>query len=274
MHPIPAPEVIAGFYPASYDIYEENTRTPKIGKVRRIILSSMLGYRHLDAPVVPLPVARTLHQLVETNAPAFVPDGILLDIGCGNGRFLSNMQALGWNAQGVEFSETGVQACRKSGLAVHHGTLESAAFASDSFDVVTARHLIEHLPDPSGFVREVARILKPGGTLLLETPNADSLGRAWLGPKWFANEVPRHIFLFNEKNLELLLTRNGLQKQASRQSTTPKILLNSVDYVILNRGRPSKRKPLRRLLAKAYTWIAQAKGRGDILHLTYTKPRT
>lgn len=272
MHPMPAPEVIAGFYPPNYDIYEEDDREPTPGWWKRVVLQQRHGYRHLSAG----PLAGLLVPLAalftETTAPTFVPAGSLLDVGCGNGRFLRTMRSLGWVVNGVEFSDDGVRVCRKADLPVHHGDLASAGFPDAHFDVITVRHVIEHIPEPQLFVRELARILKPGGTLIMETPNSRALGRQWLSGNWFANEVPRHLFLYNPDALILLAEQHGLQRQSLELSTSPKILLNSLDYILQNRGRPSKRIRTRRLLARAYVWMARRSGKGDVIHARFVKP--
>lgn len=269
MHPMPTPEIIKGFYPADYDIYEPDARPPKLSWWKRLALSHRHGYRHLSgsggflAPLVSL--------FFGSDAPQYVAGGTLLDVGCGNGRFLSSMRALGWKVQGVEFSADGLSACRKADLPVHHGDLASAAFPDQSFDVITVRHVIEHIPQPQAFFAELSRVLKRGGQLIVETPNSRALGRQWLSVNWFANEVPRHLFLYGRDNLVRLAAQHDLSCKASRYSSSPKILLNSLDYIIQNRGRPSKRIRARRLLARLYVWLAQRSGKGDVIHAVFEK---
>jgi len=236
------------------------------------VLQQRYGYRHLSTG----PLAGLLTPLAalftETTAPKFVAGGRLLDVGCGNGRFLRTMRSLGWMVDGVEFSDDGVRVCRKAELPVHHGDLASAAFPDAHFDVITVRHVIEHIPEPQPFIRELARILKPGGTLIMETPNSRALGRQWLSGNWFANEVPRHLFLYNADALSLLAGQHGLWHQSLELSTSPKILLNSLDYILQNRGRPSKRMRSRRFFARFYVWMARRSGKGDVIHARFVKP--
>lgn len=272
-HPMPAPETIASYYPATYDIYEEDRRDTSPNQLKRGVLATKLGYTHLAEGAVQKLAGIIAGPFSKDNAPHFVPDGELLDIGCGNGRYLATMRAVGWRVQGVEFSENGVKACRKHDVPVHHGDLLSARFADGRFDVVTARHLIEHVPDPSAFIEEVARVLKPGGELLIETPSSASLGRALLSVNWFANEVPRHLILYNPENLTALMHAKGLTLQRLTLSTTPKIFLNSLDYALENKGKPSKRIRWRRMLARTYMLLARVAGRGDVIHATFTKTK-
>ncbi len=271
--PMPDPATIAGFYPSTYNIYQEEQRTQiDASAYKRALLRTRYGYGHLRGTPFDALLGGIAGAFVRLDVPRYIPGGRLLDVGCGNGRFLGNMQALGWQAEGVEFSADGVEVCRRAGLKVHHGDLASAAFADGSFDVVTVRHVIEHIPDPHAFIAELARILKPGGTLIVETPNADALGRGWFGPNWFANEVPRHVFLFSPAALDALGMQHGLARQGLRLETSPKIVLNSIDYATANQGRPSRKSRLRRLLARLYVRQAERSGRGDIIHASFMKP--
>ncbi len=271
-YPSPAPETISSFYPDEYDVYEESTRLKKISPLRAATLKQDYCYTHLNTKRWQRILANIikLFNTVEIEIP-YVKDGKLLDIGCGNGRFLHGMQQLGWTTKGVEFNESAVNTCRKSNLDVHHGDLFSAKLAGTSFDVVNLSHVIEHVPDPKALFVEISRILKPGGLLVVKTPNSEALGRALFSTNWFANEVPRHLFLFSKQNLKTLGAQCGLNMTEMRTSTSPKIILNSVDYVINNQGKPSKRIGWRRMLAKPYVWLAQYLKRGDEIQVAYTK---
>lgn len=272
LHPMPGMAAIAGFYPADYGIYDDNNRARGVSALRKAILAVSRKYDHLS-PAWPIRVlAQLLSRFTTTKVPNFVPGGLMLDVGCGNGRYLATMRSLGWQVQGVEFSEDGVRACRKAGLPVHHGDLISAEFPDASFDLITIRHVIEHIPEPHPFIAEVARVLKPGGSVVVETPNSDALGRALLGPNWYANDVPRHLILYAPGNLALLAERHGLQKTGLFMDTSPKILLNSIDYAMGSRGKPSKRMLWRRFLARLYVVQARRSGRGDTILLYLHKP--
>lgn len=272
-HPMPDMDTIASFYPPNYSVYDEQERTRRIGAWRRTLLHRFRGYRHLD-PSLALRVLSTLLAPFATppGTPDFVRGGRMLDVGCGNGRYLSTMRSLGWQVQGVEFSEDGVRVCRLADLPVHHGDLASAGFPDATFDLITVRHVIEHIAAPHPFMAELARILKPGGKLVVETPNSEALGRSWFGPSWYANDVPRHLILFSPGNLALLAKNHGLHLAALVQDTTPKIFLNSLDYVTHNRGKPSRKIRWRRFLARLYVTMAKRSGRGDTVRLTFSKP--
>jgi SAM-dependent methyltransferase len=232
----------------------------------------MRGYDHLSVALPYRLLAAMISPFQQLTTPAWDGGGRMLDVGCGNGRFLTSMRRFGWAVEGVEFSEAGVTAARLSDLKVHHGDLASAGFADDSFDLITARHVIEHIPEPHPFMAELVRVLRPRGRLVIETPCSTALGRQWFNTHWYANDVPRHLFLFSPANLERLGTGHGLRMTALLMETTPKIFLNSLDYIIGNRGRPSKKIAWRRFLARIYVRLASRQGRGDTMQMTFSKP--
>lgn len=105
-----------------------------------------------------------------------IPPGRLLDVGCGNGLFLEAASARGWEVAGVELSAAAAAAARERvGPRVTLGTLEEAEFQENTFDVVTLWEVIEHVSHPVRLLSEVRRVLRPGGMVLLSTPNAHSI---------------------------------------------------------------------------------------------------
>ncbi len=102
--------------------------------------------------------------------------GNILDIGCGDGRYLGTFAQAGWHAVGVEVSREAVErAERQEGVKILHGTVDSTALENATFDVIRMKHCIEHLSFPKETLISVARLLRPGGFLVLDTDNADGL---------------------------------------------------------------------------------------------------
>ncbi len=131
--------------------------------------------------------------------------GSLLDIGCGSGDFAANMRLQGWSVRGTDADpEAAETVSRNHGFEVDVGELTDLAYPDESLDAVTSRHVIEHIREPETFLRECWRILKPGGRLVLVTPNVASLGHQIYREHWQGLEPPRHLFLYDTRTLHAL----------------------------------------------------------------------
>lgn len=141
---------------------------------------------------------------------AHVPGGRLLEIGCGSGEFLQRMQWLGWTVEGVDFDPAAVAAARSRGLNVHEGRVEQLGYHDAGFDAIVLSHVIEHLHDVQGLLRECRRLLRPNGHLVVVTPNTRSLCCRLFGRNWRGLEPPRHLYLFTPHALALVAKQAGL----------------------------------------------------------------
>jgi 2-polyprenyl-3-methyl-5-hydroxy-6-metoxy-1,4-benzoquinol methylase len=163
-----------------------------------------------------------------------VPQGRLLDVGCGSGEWMSAMRQRGWVVEGLDFDENAVKIARQKGLTVECGLLEEQNYPDDSFDAVTLNHVIEHVRDPIGTLGECTRILKPKGKLILFTPNNASLGHLLFKEYWRGLEPPRHLHVFSMKSLHRALAMAGFQ-----EVTILPFIVTSVIYqsILLRCGR-------------------------------------
>lgn len=145
--------------------------------------------------------------------------GRILDVGCGAGFFLSALVAdsttattrPAWQVCGVEIGEDAAQAAKQL-LATDDiltGTLLDAAFADASFDVVTFWSSLEHTNEPRTNLLEARRVLRPGGSLIVQVPNAASYQAAHFQGDWFALDAPRHRYHFTPTSLKRLLDDTG-----------------------------------------------------------------
>lgn len=136
----------------------------------------------------------------------------LLDVGCGKGDLMMRMRQQGWGVEGLEVDADAVEYGRTiNGLTVHLGSLESAQFPDNTFDVITSNHVIEHVHDPIALIRECLRVLKPGGRLVLATPNIESFGHRVFKRNWSHLDPPRHLRLFTAKTLRECAVRAGFR---------------------------------------------------------------
>ena len=125
----------------------------------------------------------------------------LLDIGCGEAFFLFNASKAGYVAKGIELSQDAAAYAKSEfGLDVETKPLEELQLPENHFDVVTLWVVLEHVPHPLTILKEVHRILKPGGLLAVSTPNIGSVLAKTLGKRWW--EIRRvHINQFTTKSL-------------------------------------------------------------------------
>jgi SAM-dependent methyltransferase len=158
------------------------------------------------------PLVRGLHAMnnaIRMREVEDLPAGRLLDVGSGRGRFLVAARRAGWDVVGVEFAKGAAETARRQfDLEIVAGDFLTT-FIDGLFDVVTMWHTLEHLPDPAGAIDRAARVLKPGGRLIVSVPNSASLQAGWGGGDWFHLDLPRHVYHFNERSLTALLERHG-----------------------------------------------------------------
>ncbi len=137
--------------------------------------------------------------------------GTLLDVGAATGFFLNIASKRGFKVFGVEMSEFAAGIGRKAGLDVRQGSLREVKFPAEFFDIVTMFDVLEHMADPFAELQEVGRILKPGGLLVVNTPNGESFVGKVLKTKWYFIIPPEHLYYFSAKNLKKYLEKIGFE---------------------------------------------------------------
>jgi SAM-dependent methyltransferase len=142
----------------------------------------------------------------------------LLDVGCGEGDFLAEMQALGWEAEGIDPSANAVAVARRRGVRVAQGGLEDVSLDEAAFDAITFRLVFEHLRNPVTALLTCRRALRPSGILWIAAPNLTSEASRFFGGDWIFLEPPRHAVLYTPSSLTRLLTRTGFQPVQLRPS--------------------------------------------------------
>jgi 2-polyprenyl-3-methyl-5-hydroxy-6-metoxy-1,4-benzoquinol methylase len=145
--------------------------------------------------------------------------GKLLDVGCGDGRFLNLMRSFGWDVRGVEPDAEAARIARDVyNLTVDCGTLDDIRIPPSSVDVVTLHHVIEHAPNPIELLQHCRRILTSSGLLVLVTPNLNSIGHRMFCRNWRDLDPPRHFYLFNSRTLSECVIRSGFGILSRRTS--------------------------------------------------------
>lgn len=137
--------------------------------------------------------------------------GSLLDVGTGRGELPAVAARRGWRVAGAELMPEAAAAARERfGLDVRTGLLGDAGFDRDAFDVVSAIHVLEHLTDSVGFLRELAAYARPGGYVLIEVPNLASDERSAAGAGWRELRPVEHLVQFTPVTLRRALLRAEL----------------------------------------------------------------
>lgn len=142
--------------------------------------------------------------------------GRLLDVGCATGAFVAAAAAAGWDAWGLEYSVAATARASAAGLNVRAGTLSAGAFEGETFDAITAWHVVEHLIDPVADLRRMRALARPRGLLVVETPNVRSIGALLKGDRWSQIRPPEHINFFDRRSLTRTLEKAGWRVRRAR----------------------------------------------------------
>lgn len=134
--------------------------------------------------------------------------GRILDVGCGVGYLLSALDRR-WERHGTEVSTFAARQASEHGK-IHLGALEAAGYPASHFDVVVLYHVIEHMTEPVGALREAYRILKPGGHMVVGTPDFDGACARRFGENFRMLHDKTHTSLFSCESLRRLLLDTGL----------------------------------------------------------------
>ncbi|WP_348800152.1 class I SAM-dependent methyltransferase [Flavobacterium adhaerens] len=133
--------------------------------------------------------------------------GSILDIGAGTGDFLSVAQNDGWKTVGVEPSDKAKTIAKGKGVAFVEHTSE---LESHSFDVISMWHVLEHVPNLEVQIKELKRLLKPTGTLIVAVPNFKSFDANYYGKFWAAFDVPIHFWHFSKQAIQMLFSNENM----------------------------------------------------------------
>jgi len=160
----------------------------------------------------------------------YKPSGEFLEVGCAGGRFLNAARNAGYRVSGVEVSEDAARfAYEEFGLEVFRGEVLEAHYPPDKFDVVFMGDVLEHLPDPLATLREINRIVKVGGLLVIECPMQTNtmfsrVGFAiysMLGRTATVHLPPYHLFEYRPTSMSFLLEKCGFSISRLKEGIIP-----------------------------------------------------
>jgi 2-polyprenyl-3-methyl-5-hydroxy-6-metoxy-1,4-benzoquinol methylase len=225
LDPQPAAPDIPKLY-ARYYTHEVGKPNTWLARVRAATHQQVLARMGYAVDVSPWLLPRLL-SFVPSIASAAALDvlglptsamGNLLDVGCGNGDFGVRMRSFGWTVSGVDPDPTAVSRARSQSLEVFTGSIADVPDKA-FYDVITLNHVIEHAADPVELLHECQKRLRPGGRLIVTTPNLKSLGHWWFKSYWRGLEIPRHLVLFSQDALRECAQRAGLKIDTLRTET-------------------------------------------------------
>jgi SAM-dependent methyltransferase len=265
-----------------------------IARLRRWLRDAYLSAAYAERPpgLDPRPLARLGMSFFGTtklgldrlarHLPRARPGGHLLDVGCGNGRFLTLAKQLGWTVSGIDPDRAAVEAATNAGLDVALGRLPGCPFPDGSFDVVTLSHSIEHSHSPLRLLEDARRVLRPGGILWVSTPNFAGLCSSRFGSDWLAMDPPRQLLLFTPTSLTRAVRASGFVSERFHRTLltdfpTSLALSKGLDpwaHVDLDTLKVRGKLPFswsERLTGAGFQFAMMARGLGDELILTARK---
>jgi SAM-dependent methyltransferase len=256
LNPMPRPDELASFYPQTdgYRAYAVPQVAPLSSVAAWVLrhpspvgLSSLVGVDNRIADLA------RVQQRLRLNFRR------VLDVGCGAGYFsLMLVRQLGIAPDavlGIDIHPRARELGEQIGLRFE--TRQLSEVGERSFDLISMSHVLEHVPDPRGYLVEAAKRLAPGGLLMISVPNALSLPARLMGKPWVCHSVPRHLYAFS---------REGVLAAAPRELTVEAWSADDVYTFMLGRyyhpllGRIAARIPIGPLRA-----ALAAAGAGDNL---------
>lgn len=218
--PRPTARTIAAYYPEDYGPHRHAGDVGKSPRALRVWWK------------------RLLIQAFDSSSrkiPKLMP-GQVLEIGCATGDFLADMSAKGWLVQGLEFSRRAARIAIDQGFPVQVSTVDEAQYPRESFDLIVGWMVLEHLHHPITSLQRLCTWAKPGGWLALSVPDAGSWEFRTFRDRWYALQVPTHLFHYERRSLQLILKAGGWKVHRVFWHRNPANLLISLKYLCSDHG--------------------------------------
>jgi SAM-dependent methyltransferase len=193
LHPWPALDELKTYYPKDYWLSADAGSADRLADLyRRVVLRDHLSF-----------VTSALRRL---------EPGPLLDVGCGGALFGRMLRESGYSAFGLDFSDQAARVgWRTNGVPVTVADFSTAPLRPASFAAITMFHVLEHLYEPARYIDAAREYLRPGGSLIVQVPNASSWQFRIFGRNWNGVDVPRHLINFRARDLDRLLEFCGFE---------------------------------------------------------------
>jgi SAM-dependent methyltransferase len=225
LSPRPTAQTISEYYAseASYNAFEgrrRSARSQKIWDFLRDTYSNPPGVR--TSVRLAAPIGRLLADWAfDINIAIDGRTGLrVLEVGSGYGDILIYLKSRGCQVVGTDPSPAAAAKAAESGIDVRVGELLDMGFPAQSFDVAFLSHSLEHVPDPNAELRELHRVLLPGGWLHIAVPNGSASRLITDGLYWDHLSHPSHFWYFDPDNLTRMVRRHGFELVAPIVTTT------------------------------------------------------
>lgn len=226
-NPRPTPETIGFYYPDDYGPYLGTRVKPVVHKSKKWLRPLAQRIFKFNTEVLPL-----------------IPTGRMLEVGCASGAFLHKMAASGWQVEGIEFSEQAAATARQLGYPVHAGSLETAPQPDQSFDLIVGWMVLEHLHNPIEGLIKLHEWAKPDAYLVLSVPNARAWNFRLFKEKWYALQLPTHLYHYTPESLTRTLAASGWKVEKIFHQRILTDWISSTGYVLREKGYAALGKTL------------------------------
>jgi SAM-dependent methyltransferase len=190
---VPDESSIGPYYQSQDYISHSNTSKGLLNKLYQAVRKFTLGQKS------GLVISRTTNH------------GRILDIGAGIGAFLNEMKGKGWDIEGIE-PDYGARQQAKNLFAIDlKPTPELQHIPHNSFDAITLWHVLEHVESLQDYVALLKQLLKKNGKIFIAVPNYSSLDADLYGNRWAAYDVPRHLYHFTPRSIDVLVQKHGMK---------------------------------------------------------------
>jgi 2-polyprenyl-3-methyl-5-hydroxy-6-metoxy-1,4-benzoquinol methylase len=248
-NPRPTERTRGLFYPADYAPHLEPDATSVApGSWRRMLEWAALRHGYGYPPHGPRALAAIEALLARAifrrrrDRQHWIPfraPGRLLDFGCGADDFLALMRDYGWQVEGVDLFPQVIDVLRrKAGIRAHVGTLPHPDIHAESFDAITMRHSLEHVPFPKEVLAAAANALRVGGVVVVGVPNLGSWSFKHFQHNWVGLALPRHLTHFTPATLRRMVEAAGFRVLSIEQLGRDGRIRKSA-RIATQAGRPS-----------------------------------
>lgn len=218
INPRPLKQIISKYYPEdnyySYKCFKDLKKS-FLKRIKEIAIEYIGNYPKIsrEKGLIKL-LGKLIAFIVKKGISVIIPykeNAIVLDIGCGSGELLFFLKKHGFHVYGVGTSGKAANYGNKYGLNILNCDFTDTNFPSDFFDIIVINQVLEHLYSPYKTLKEINRIIKKGGLLILGVPNIDSYGMKVCKSYSGILDIPRHLYHFSISTLKKMLLKSGFK---------------------------------------------------------------